>query len=381
MTTRSDLDALNRDGLIERARRVGVSRPEVMTRVEMIDEIIRRQETDVAARRRARGWLGVARDLVASLIEQGLNMPDAAELVRQGVTPTRVQHQPPVATVTLAEIYAAQGHLQRALGLLDQVLETEPDHAAARSLRDRLTVARPVAVRATEPEQPEDAPLAPEVEAPLAQLAPESSADAAPAPPLPAPVEVSPVPPPPVAAPAVAAPPVAAPAVAALPVAAPVVAAPPVAAPPAPPPPVAAPAVAAPPVAPAPPFAAPPREDQLFAIPNAGGGVWLHWELSERTRARAPQHGWVVRLCALWPRVSGARRAAHDVVVGNPSGSLLVPGFGSGAVVRAALGQPREQEFVPHLVAAVLDADGVAFAAAEVDAQAMARARAAALGA
>ncbi|MCK6532152.1 MAG: tetratricopeptide repeat protein [Polyangiaceae bacterium] len=361
MTTRSDLDALNRDGLIERARRVGVSRPEVMTRVEMIDEIIRRQETDVAARRRARGWLGVARDLVASLIEQGLNMPDAAELVRQGVTPTRVQHQPPVATVTLAEIYAAQGHLKRALGMLDQVLETEPDHAAARSLRDRLTVARPVAVRATEPEQPEDAPPAPEVEAPAAELASESSADVAPAPPLPAPVEVSPVPPPRVAAPAVEAPPVEVP--------------------PAPPPPVAAPAVEAPPVAPAPPFAAPPREDQLFAIPNAGGGVWLHWELSERTRARVPQHGWVVRLCALWPRVSGARRAAHDVVVGSPSGSLLVPGFGSGAVVRAALGQPRGQEFVPHLVAAVLDADGVAFAAAEVDGQAMARARAAALGA
>ena len=167
MTTRNELEALNRSGLIERARRLGVPRPEVMTRVEMIDEIIRRQETDVTARRRARGWLGVARDLVASLIEQGLNMPDAAELVRQGVTPTRVQHQAPVATVTLAEIYAAQGHLKRALGMLDQVLESEPDHAAARALRDRLVTPRPAPVRVVEPEAPEDVPPSESEELPL----------------------------------------------------------------------------------------------------------------------------------------------------------------------------------------------------------------------
>ncbi|MBI3203541.1 MAG: hypothetical protein HYZ29_18530 [Myxococcales bacterium] len=352
MTTRSDLDALNRDGLIERARRVGVSRPEVMTRVEMIDEIIRRQETDVTARRRARGWLGVARDLVASLIEQGLNMPDAAELVRQGVTPTRVQHQPPVATVTLAEIYAAQGHMKRALGMLDQVLETEPDHAAARALRDRLTVARPAPVRATEPEQPEDAPAPAEVEAlPPEGLQDERDAVEPAAAPTPAVVEADATA---VEAPAVEAP-VEAPAVEA--------------------PAVEAPAVEAPAIAPAPAFTAPPQADQLFAIPSAGG-VWLHWELSDRTRARTPQQGWVVRLCALWPRVSGARRTERDVVVGAPTGSLLVSGFGAGAVVRAALGQQREADFSPHLVAAVLDAEGVAFAAADVDAQAMARAHA-----
>ncbi len=367
VTTRSDLDALNRDGLIERARRVGVSRPEVMTRVEMIDEIIRRQETDVTARRRARGWLGVARDLVASLIEQGLNMPDAAELVRQGVTPTRVQHQPPVATVTLAEIYAAQGHMKRALGMLDQVLETEPDHAAARALRDRLTVARPAPVRATEPEQPEDAPAPAEVEAlPPEGLQDERDAVEPVAAPTPAEVEAEATA---VEAPAVEAPVLEPPVLEPPAIEAPVLEPPAVAAP------VEAPAVEAPAIAPAPAFTAPPGTDQLFAIPSAGG-VWLHWELSDRTRARTPQQGWVVRLCALWPRVSGARRTERDVVVGAPTGSLLVSGFGAGAVVRAALGQQREADFSPHLVAAVLDAEGVAFAAADVDAQAMARARA-----
>jgi hypothetical protein len=45
---------------------------------------------------------------------------------------------PPVATVTLAEIYAAQGHYDKALRMLDEVLEREPDHAQALNSRKRL---------------------------------------------------------------------------------------------------------------------------------------------------------------------------------------------------------------------------------------------------
>ncbi|HMJ16097.1 MAG TPA: DUF4912 domain-containing protein, partial [Polyangiaceae bacterium] len=41
--------------------------------------------------------------------------------------------------VTLAEIYAAQGHVERALRMLDEVIEKEPEHEAARALRERLT--------------------------------------------------------------------------------------------------------------------------------------------------------------------------------------------------------------------------------------------------
>jgi hypothetical protein len=41
-------------------------------------------------------------------------------------------------TVTLAEIYAAQGHLERAVAVLDEVLLREPDHPEAKALRGRF---------------------------------------------------------------------------------------------------------------------------------------------------------------------------------------------------------------------------------------------------
>jgi hypothetical protein len=136
-TNTNQLDTMSRDELIARAHELSINRPELMTRVELRDEIIRLTETDEEHRKRARGWLGVARDLVASVVEQRLNLPDAAELIR-GANLGASRHVPPVATVTLAEIYAAQGHLGRAIKLLDEVLEREPEHAAATALRMRL---------------------------------------------------------------------------------------------------------------------------------------------------------------------------------------------------------------------------------------------------
>jgi hypothetical protein len=133
------LDSMSRDELVARARALGAKRPEVMTRVELRDEIIRLSEPDAAAQRRSRGWLGVARDLVASVVESGLNMRDAAAAIRGD---QRSEQEwlgpPPVATVTLAEIYVAQGHPERALGILDEVLAREPDHPAANALRERI---------------------------------------------------------------------------------------------------------------------------------------------------------------------------------------------------------------------------------------------------
>lgn len=133
-----ELETLNRDELINRARQLGAHRPELLTRPELRDEIIRLSEGDEAERRRARGWFGVARDLVASVVGQGLNLPDTAELIR-GVHVLNPKTSPPVATVTLAEIYAAQGHVRKALDLLDEVLSNEPDHEAARVARLRLS--------------------------------------------------------------------------------------------------------------------------------------------------------------------------------------------------------------------------------------------------
>ena len=157
---RDALEKLSRNDLIAKASGIGVARAEVMTRMELVDEIVRRSYTDEHQRRRARGWLGVARDLVASLIDQGLNMSEAAELVRSGgARPTPLRHQPPVATVTLAEIYASQGHTKRARNMLDEVLDKEPDHQFARALRDRLPGAKRVdpteSVAAAEGDTPE----------------------------------------------------------------------------------------------------------------------------------------------------------------------------------------------------------------------------------
>lgn len=149
------LDGLSRDDLIARAATLGVARAELLTRVELRDEIVRLTETDESKRQRARGWLGAARDLVASVVEQRLNLPDAADLIR-GVNVRLPTTVPPVATVTLAEIYAAQGHVTRALKMLDEVLAREPDHAAARELREKL-IAQAEAEQAPLTSEPPDA--------------------------------------------------------------------------------------------------------------------------------------------------------------------------------------------------------------------------------
>jgi hypothetical protein len=136
---RAALEELGREALIIEARRWAVKRPEVMTRAELVDEVLRLGTPNPVERKKIRGWLGVARDLLASVVEQGLNLPDAAAMIRGDVRfePLKAP-QPPVATVTLAEIYGAQGHIDRATGILDEVLAKEPDHAIARNLRDRL---------------------------------------------------------------------------------------------------------------------------------------------------------------------------------------------------------------------------------------------------
>jgi hypothetical protein len=185
----ASLDSLSRDELIRRARSIGAQRPEVLTRVELKDEIVRLSEDDESSRRQARGWLGVARDLVAGVVEQRLNLPDAAAFLRKRVPMTPVVLGPPVATVTLAEIYASQGHLGRALKMLDEVLENEPDHAAARELRDRLrsrldetgTADEPASEQASEPEAPVVAAV-PDPEVPDVPLRPTDVSELAPRP-------------------------------------------------------------------------------------------------------------------------------------------------------------------------------------------------------
>lgn len=134
----SELDHRSRPELIEDARRLGIERPERMTRAELKDEILRKTRTG-SDQTEARGLFGVARSMLASVVETGLHLPDAAALIRGTATfDSRVARPAPVATVTLAEIYAVQGHKKRALGMLDEVLAQEPDHEVALRLRREL---------------------------------------------------------------------------------------------------------------------------------------------------------------------------------------------------------------------------------------------------
>jgi hypothetical protein len=178
------LDSLSRDELITRARELGTRRPEVMTRVELRDEIVRLSEPDVIAAKRQRGWLGVARDLVASVVESGLNMRDAAARIRGEQRGEDLVGPPPVATVTLAEIYIAQGHPDKALAIVDEVLDREPDHPSALALRERLRSKEGTAERRrTRVQQAEPATTPPPPEPPIEKAAqPEPEAEREPVP-------------------------------------------------------------------------------------------------------------------------------------------------------------------------------------------------------
>ena len=154
---RRDLEGSSRDELIARAERLGVTRPRVLTQAELIDEILARSAKNAHDRTRARGWLGRARDLLASGGERGLHLPDAARALRGGPAPRWPSAPPPLPTVTLAEIYAAQGHLDRAVGVLDEVLAREPEHDEARRMRERFAASARTAKPAAPDEEPASA--------------------------------------------------------------------------------------------------------------------------------------------------------------------------------------------------------------------------------
>ena len=98
--SRNDLESLDRESLIARAETAGVSRARVLTRPELVDEILVRQNRDPETTRRMRGLLGRARDLLAKLVERGLNLPDAADKLRGEPPPPVKRTGPAVPTVT-----------------------------------------------------------------------------------------------------------------------------------------------------------------------------------------------------------------------------------------------------------------------------------------
>jgi hypothetical protein len=146
---RAELEGLDRESLVRRAEASGIKRARILTRPELVDELLRLDEgADPEQLRKKRGFFGRARDLVARVVERGLHLPDAADRIRNlGTLPPSVPRAEPqaVPTVTLAEIYAAQGHRQRAVETLRRVLEREPEHGAAQALLAQLEDASYVA--------------------------------------------------------------------------------------------------------------------------------------------------------------------------------------------------------------------------------------------
>lgn len=133
-----------------RAQAAGIRRARILTRPELIDELLRLDPNiDEAALKKTRGFFGRARDLLTKVVERGLHLPDAADRLRAALStplPDVPRPEPQaVPTVTLAEIYAAQGHKQRAIETLERVLERDPEHGPARALLERLTDASYVA--------------------------------------------------------------------------------------------------------------------------------------------------------------------------------------------------------------------------------------------
>ncbi|WP_438024108.1 DUF4912 domain-containing protein [Sorangium sp. So ce233] len=137
---RRELDGLTREELIARAEGLGVPRPRVLTKAELVDEILARAAQSEPERARLRGFLGRARDLLSRVVERGLHMPETARALRGEPPPEQwpPPPPPPLPTTTLAEIYASQGHTARAIAVLDEILARAPQHEEARQLRARL---------------------------------------------------------------------------------------------------------------------------------------------------------------------------------------------------------------------------------------------------
>lgn len=162
---RAELERLDRESLVVRAQAAGIKRARILTRPELVDELLRLDpNVDESELRARRGFFGLARDLLNRVVERGLHLPDAADRLRAafGAPLPDVPRPEPqaVPTLTLAEIYAAQGHKKRAIETLRRVLEREPDHAAARALLFKLEAVDYVPPAPPLPPEPEVEPAA-----------------------------------------------------------------------------------------------------------------------------------------------------------------------------------------------------------------------------
>jgi len=311
---RAELEALDREALIALAESKGVKQVRVLTRPEIVDELLLLSEADAATKQRSRGLFGRARDLLARVVEKGLHLHDAAERIRSlGAAPDPTPAPAALPTVTLAEIYAAQGHRARAIEILDEVLAREPDHAAARALVAQLRdESYPVAPPRLPPEKedaaagaPSDSPADDDVSAPVDAGAPTADVEAAQAAWIrPGPVEPthmlddSPL---------------------------------------------------------------PPRYDvdECVAISVDPTTLYVYWEVRaltlEYVRATRPAGSIALRLIVIVPSWDGPRSNTRDHDVHQMLGDFFVRDLPAGCVVRAAIGYRAGEVFVPIAHSAALE--------------------------
>lgn len=299
---RAELERLDRDALIARAEAAGVTRARILTRPELIDELLLRSAGDVVAKQRARGLFGVARDLLASVVERGLHLPDAADRIRTLGTLPPPRRSAPAAlpTVTLAEIYATQGHRERAIETLESVLAREPDHSAARALLAQLHDASyPVPPPRLPPEE-EEAPPAASGAAPTSSAAVDATAAAGSA-------------------------------------------------------------AAAEPMHMLDDAPLPTRYDvdECVAIPVDPRTLYVYWEVREPTlsyvRAARPDGVLALRVVVIVPTWDGPRSTVRDHEVGATLGDYFVRDLPAGCVVRAAVGWKHGDAFLPVAHSPALD--------------------------
>lgn len=281
---RGELERLDREGLVKRAEGAGVRRARLLTRPELIDELLRREpgaDRDRAQLKKSRGFFGIARDLLSRVVERGLHLPDAADRLRVALGSSLPQVPRPepqaVPTVTLAEIYAAQGHKGRAIETLRRVLETEPEHAAARALLERLTEPTYVAPSPPLPPEPDDAGNEIGAHLGTAELV----------------------------------------------------------------------AAVAPASSEAETLRRAPVASECVAIPLDRGRSFVWWQLSPQGRRLADEATFRVRAVILVPTWDGPRREVRDVSCDPAAGELILEGLPEGAVVRVAVGTVAGGELVP----------------------------------
>lgn len=322
---RSELERLDRERLVFRAQAAGIKRARLLTRPELIDELLRRDPVvDEGQLKRSRGFFGVARDLLSRVVERGLHLPDAADRLRAALGNPLPQVPRPepqaVPTVTLAEIYASQGHKARAIETLRRVLEAEPEHGGARALLERLEAADyvppppPELPPEVEPRDREADPAVDEAAVETAEAGVGSDPEA---------VLVTGEMAPPAAA-------VSEPLVSTVDAA---------------PPSDQVPTVEPKTTAWTPPAASPPaassaadaRPSECYAVPTpAGYFVW--WRLSDAAKAVAQAGSFVVRAVVIFPTWDGPRTDSRDVRADAGIGETVLHGLPGRAVVRIGVG-------------------------------------------